>query len=190
MFRKLLLIIIAVSFIACASDSSKKPFNNTITESGATAWMSSYTPGNVQIDKSFKFVGSEDKSDPKAFRKYYVWKKDDNHFIYIVDFKVRGTWSFPINNDGLLGKGGNTSDPDLLAYQPFKYSLWKKMAANSEAMVQDLGVTIPECYVAFEKVKMSPSRSAAYFVLYVESTDCDYQGWGGIGGRFNDAISM
>lgn len=189
MIKKFLLFLIAVSFIACAGGPSKESvINNTKTESGDSVWVSSYFNGKVQISKDYKFIGSRERSDQGAIRKYYVWQKDDGTFIFIVDFKARGTWSFSKTNDGLHGNSAN--NPDILVYKPFDFSLWKKINTNAEKMVTDLGVKIPECYVAFQRNKLSPSRSSAFFIMFVEKTACDYNSWGGVGKRFNNDVSM
>jgi len=189
MVKKLLSILITLAFFGCGGSSLKDPVsNNTPTESGGTVWSSSYFNGRVQIDKEFKFLGSQDRSDQKAERKYYVWKKDLDTFVYVIDLKVKGTWTFPQGADGLLKAGFD--DPDLLVYEPFKYSIWKKMHSNADKTLKELGLVLPMCYAAFEKAKLSPSRSAAFFVLYVEKTGCDYESYGGIGTRFNSAVSM
>ena len=191
MFKRILLVLVAVSFIACAGGPSSTPtVNTTQTESGDTLWSSGYTPGNVQIDKEFKYLGVSDRSDQHATRKYYGWKKDDNTYLYIVDFKSRGTWSFPKSNDGLLSKDNNPNDPDLLAYEPFKYSVWREVSSNAKRMFIKLGGSLPGCLAAFEMNKISPSRSAAFFVIYIEGTDCDYKGWGGIGKRATEIFTI
>ena len=191
MLKKLLLLLTAISFITCTGKGpSKEPvINNTTTPSGDTIWASGYTPGNVQINKDFKFVGSQDRSDQRSTREYYTWVRDDGTFIYIVDWRSRENWSFSEDNDGLLGRKNDPNNP-LLKHEPFQYSLWKGMALNSKKMVRKLGVEIPKCIASFQKNKMSPSRSAAFFVVFVEKTDCGYKGWGGIGKRFNDVITI
>ena len=189
MVKKVLAILIALAVIGCAGTSPKDPVsNNTPTESGGTVWASSYFNGKVQISEDFKFVGSQDKSNQSAFKKYYVWQKDLDTFIYVVDFKAKGVWSFPKNDDGHAATGVNR--PDLLAYEPDEYSLWKKIHPNAERVLLALGQVFPMCYADFQKAKISPSRSAAFFIIYVEKTGCDYKSYGGIGTRFNSAVSM
>jgi hypothetical protein len=190
MLKRIFFILISIAVISCGSGPTLKDpvSNNTATESGGTLWTSSYFSGRVQLDKEFEFIGSQDKSNQSAFRKYYVWQKDIDTFITIVDFKAKGVWSFPKTDDGHIQT--SVSDPNLLAYEPDEYSLWKKLHPNSEKVLLELGQAFPMCYAAFQKVKMSPSRSAAFFIIYVEKTGCDYQSYGGIGTRFNNAVSM
>jgi len=192
MLRKLSLLLVAASFIACAgTQPSQDPVtNNAVTESGDTVWTSGNFDGSVQIDKSFKFLGSQNGGSQNSIRKSYFWQKNENTFLYIVDWRHRKTWTFPIDNDGLLGRSNDPQDPSLLAYEPSKHSIWKNMSKKSAETAQKLGIKIPECYAAFEKVKMSSSRGSAFWVILVEKTDCDYKGLNGIGERFTDAISM
>jgi hypothetical protein len=192
MFKKLFFILVTVTFLAsCASGpSTEKPVNTMETEKGSTAWTSAYTPGSVEINPDFKWVGQEERSDRVATRKYYVWKNSDGDLVYIVDFKVRIQWSFPEDNDGLLGKDSGTDDPNLLAYTPNRFSVWKGINPNSVKVMKNLGVKLPECGASFQENKMAPSRSAAFFVVFYEATDCNYKNWGHIGTRAHEAFTI
>jgi len=186
------LIISTTLVIGCAAtEPNKSPVvNNTATESGDTIWKSSNFDGKVHIDKSFKFLGSRSRNNQRSIRTDYVFQKDDNIFLYIADWKHRRTWTFPKDNDGLLGKSGDPNNPALLAYEPFKYSVWKKTSEKSQKMLKEFGINMPNCYAAAEKNKMSSSRGSVVWVMYTEKTNCDYDNTEDVLERFNKNVSM
>ena len=193
MFKKLFLLsLVGIFFLSCAGDPDfkKEPSPNVITDTDYMIWASSYTPGSVKVDKEYKYIGSEDRSNQNATRKYYVWQKDTDHVVYIVDLKIKGSWRFPEDNDGLLGKKNDPNDPHLLAYKPFQYAVWKGAHPNSVKMMKKLGMKLPKCAATFQVSKISPSRSAAFFVIYMEKSDCDHTQWGGIGSRATSVFTI
>jgi hypothetical protein len=188
---KVFLLLVAMSFIACADGPNKKPVvNNTQTEFGDTVWTSMYTDGSIRIDRAFKFIGSQDTSTQYCFSKYYVWHRDDGTLLYVCDWKSKSTWSYPKDNDGLLGKKNNPEDPDLLNYRPFQYAIWKVTSPKAIRILTKLGLKVPEPFAKIETVKMSESRNSAFWIAFMEETDPDYKGWEGIDQRATSVITI
>lgn len=164
-----ILIVVGLLF-SCAGPSKEPVMNNQVSESGDTVWTASYFNAAAQMDKAFKFVGSQDKSDQRVGRKYYVYDAGDGHFIYIVEIKIRGTYKFPKDYNPLLDRDQDPNNPNIL-YVDDNFSVWKGMRERSYNVVSGLGVEIPECKIMVEQAKISPSRSGgAWIVMSVPST--------------------
>jgi len=173
MFKKLFLILIVVLFLfACAGPSKDPVMNNQTSESGDTVWTGSYFNVAAQIDKTFKFVGTQDKSDQRVRRKYYVYDAEDGHFIYIVEIKMKGTWTFPKDYNPLLGKDQKINDPNLL-FLSSDNSAWAGMQKRSYDLITEMGVEIPKCKILVQQAKISPSRSGGAWIVMSTPSSCN-----------------
>ena len=173
MKQVLALIAIVGLLFSCAGPSTDPVPNNQIAESGDPLWRASYMNAALQMSEQFKFKGTQDKSDQRVGRKYYVYDAGQGHFLYIVEIRVKGTWTFPDDYDPLLGRDQNPKDPNLLEYSPRTYSVWTGMRERSYRVVTGLGVEVPKCKIMVQQAKISPSRKGGVWVVMSYPSTCD-----------------
>ena len=184
---------LVVLLLACSSTpgTDEVPVNVTPKESGAILWSSSYFNGEVHIDKSFRYVGNQDRSTPDADRTYYVWEHKDGRVIFIVDTLVNGSWTFPDDYDVTLTKHQNPLDKNILEHSPQHYTIWKGLWINSyNVLTKDLRMKIPKCKAVMQMGRISPSGKSAFVVSLVEPTKCNHSDFNTIKYRWDEFISV
>jgi hypothetical protein len=166
--------VLLIAFIGACAGTGKEltPPNLNTTIDGDTTWTSSFFSGTVKIDESFKYVGITDKSDAKAHRYYHVWKRDSGQIIFIVDFSVKTGWTFPDDYDPGLGREQSPNEKGIISHKSMEYTVWNEMYKKPYAVMNKLGVKVPQCKLLIQTGRFSPSRKSAYFFVLIEESPC------------------
>lgn len=139
-----------------------------------TVWKSSNFDGTVQIDKTFRYVGSKDKSNKHIDRKYYVYDAGNGTIFYVVEIKLKGSRTWAADYDPVLGRAQNPTDPLLIAHQPNDYAVWKDMSKNTYKTLKSMKVKLPKCRIITQRAQISPSSNSGFWATLITPSSCKY----------------
>jgi hypothetical protein len=137
-----------------------------------TVWKSSDFDGTIQIDKTFRYVGSKDKSNKYIERKYYVYDAGNGTIFYVLEIKLKGSRTWAADYDPVLGRAQNPTDPLLIAHQPNDYAVWKDMSKDTYRTLKSMKVKLPKCRIITQRAEISPSRKSGFWATLITPSTC------------------
>ena len=172
-FVSIVIVGILIAFMgACASQPELTPINLSKTTGGDTLWSSDYAPISIRIDKSFKFVAQQNKSDQRVRRQYHVWERSSGEILYVIDINVKSQWKFPEDYDPTLGKDQKPNPKGMLDHKAMEYTVWDNIHPKSSKVLTDMGLKVPKCIAAVQRGEVSSSRKSAVFFVFVQEQPC------------------
>lgn len=187
MIVKKLLVVFFMFLLACSSNTPniEKPEEDL---TGNIIWNSQRTPFQVSINHQFefKFIGGKSTQIGDRLYDYTVFTNPEGKIIYIIDYK-RLDQPFPKGAD--IFEPRDVNSQDILAYEPYQYSIWTGISNFSESILRDMQVDVPRCKVALNSGKLNfEDRSTAVFVVYIEPWNCARIEFEQIIDHFNDTV--